>query len=440
MMSPSRSLEPGGALACRRADSYYAATVADTIAAPALSGDAVVDHCVIGGGFAGLGAALALARAGQRVRLIEAGPIGDGASGRNGGQVHIGWQQDQATLTRRLGHDLARAMWQAALAARQHFDTLIALDGDACDYRPGLIHADHRARDVPATHAHVALMRDEWGHDSLTALDREALCALLGSEAYYGGSFDSAGGHCHPLKLVQAIARAATAAGAVLHGDTRCTALARTSDAWRVTTPRGTILAGQVLDASGAWARRLVPAAAARVLPIANYIATTAPLGAEGARALIANGAAVSDGRFVVYYFRTTPDHRLLFGGGETYGTRAPADIAAFVRPHLLRVFPQLAGVPIDHAWGGLLAVSPDRLPFIVNPAPGLYALNGFSGLGVVLAPWLGDAVGQAMAGIANPGYDLLCRLPAPRFPGGPVLRWPTQALTMRVLALLDRW
>ena len=239
---------------------------------------------------------------------------------------------------------------------------------------------------------------------------------------------------------MQAIARAATAAGAVLHGETRCTALARTGDGWRVTTPQGTIVAGQVLDATGAWARRLVPAAAARVLPIANYIATTAPLGAEGAQALIANGAAVSDGRFVVYYFRTTPDHRLLFGGGETYGTRAPADIAAFVRPHLLRVFPQLAGMPIDHAWGGLLAVSPDRLPFIVNPAPGLYALNGFSGLGVVLAPWLGDAVGQAMAGIANPGYELLCRLPAPRFPGGPVLRWPTQALTMRVLALLDRW
>jgi gamma-glutamylputrescine oxidase len=438
-MPASPSFAPGGAQPRRHADSYYAATITSTPNTPPLDGDAMIDHCIIGGGFAGLGAALALARAGQRVRLIEAGPLGWGASGRNGGQVHVGWQQDQDTLARRLGQDLARAMWQAALAARAHFDTLIALDADACDYRAGLIHADHRARDVAATHAHVATMRDRWGYASLTALDRDQLRALLASEDYHGGSLDSAGGHCHPLKLVHAIAGAAQQAGAVLHGATPCTALARAGDGWRVTTPRGTILAGQVLDATGACARALVPQAAARVLPIANYIATTAPLGAAGARALIANGAAVSDGRFVVYYFRTTPDHRLLFGGGETYGTTGPADVAGFVRPHLLRVFPQLADVPIDHAWGGLLAVSPDRLPFVIEPAPGLRALNGFSGLGVVLAPWLGDAVGQAMAGIANPGYDLLRRLPAPRFPGGPLLRWPTQVLAMRTLALLDK-
>jgi gamma-glutamylputrescine oxidase len=141
-----------------------------------------------------------------------------------------------------------------------------------------------------------------------------------------------------------------------------------------------------------------------------------------------------------VYYFRLTPDHRLLFGGGESYGYRMPRYIGGFVRPHLQRIFPQLGGVPIDHAWGGTLAISPNRLPFVIEPRPGLYAANGFSGVGVVLAPWLGDAVGRAMAGEANSAYDLVKRLPSPRFPGGRLLRWPTQNLAMRVMALRDRF
>ena len=437
---PSERAGPGGEDLRRLPRSYYAATIDHPVDAPALQHDAITDHCIIGGGFTGLGAALALARAGHRVRLIEAGPLGWGASGRNGGQVHVGWQQDLPWLERRLGHAGAGAMWQAALAARAHLDTLLALADDRCDFRPGLIHADHRPGDVAKTHAHVAMMRDTWGYHSLTPLDRDGLRKLLDSPDYHGGSFDTHAGHLHPLKLALTMARAAQHAGATLHAHTPCTALAPTHDGWRVTTPHGVIRAGAVLDATGAYGRALVAQVDARILPINNYIATTAPLDPAFAQGLIANGAAVSDSRFVVYYFRMTPDHRLLFGGGETYGTRMPADPAGFVRPHLLRIFPQLAGVQIDHAWGGTLAISPNRLPFVIEPRPGLYAANGFSGVGVVLAPWLGDAVGRAMAGEANPGYDLVRRLPGPRFPGGAWLRWPTQALAMRFMALRDRF
>jgi gamma-glutamylputrescine oxidase len=266
------------------------------------------------------------------------------------------------------------------------------------------------------------------------------LRALVDSPGYHGGSLDSRGGHLHPLKLANTMARAAQDAGAVIHQHSPCTALTPDADGWRITTPRGTIRAGRVLDATGAYARALLPQTDARVLPINNYIATTAPLDPELATSLIRNGAAVSDSRFVVYYFRLTPDHRLLFGGGETYGYRMPHDLAAFVRPHMEAVFPQLAGVAIDHAWGGTLAISPNRLPFVIEPRAGLYAANGFSGVGVVLAPWLGDAVGRAMAGEANPAYDLVRRLPSPRFPGGSWLRWPTQALAMRFMALRDRF
>ena len=441
--SSERAIEragPSGEDTSRFPGSYYAASLGAAIAAPALGGDAITDFCVIGGGFTGLGAALALARLGRSVRLVEMGPIGWGASGRNGGQVHVGWQQDQPWFEHRLGTDRARALWQAALDARAHLDSLIALADDACDYRAGLIHADHKVDHVAATHAHVAMMRETYGYDSLTPLSRDALRAMVDSPDYHGGSFDARGGHLHPLKLAQAMARAAQDAGAVLHAHTPCTGLEPARDGWRVKTPHGTITTGQVLDATGAYARALVPQSDAHVLPINNYIATTAPLDPALATSLIRNDAAVSDSRFVVYYFRMTPDHRLLFGGGESYGYRMPRDIGAFVRPHLARIFPQLADVPISHAWGGSLAISPNRLPFAIEPRPGLYAVNGFSGVGVVLAPWLGDAVGRAMAGESNSAYDLVRRLPCPRFPGGPWLRWPTQALAMRFMALRDRF
>ncbi len=442
-MSSPRSIDragPSGEDTGRFPGSYYAATCGTPVDAPALAGDAITDFCIIGGGFTGLGAALALARMGRSVRLVDMGPIGWGASGRNGGQIHIGWEQSQAWLAEKRGSDTAHALWRAAIEARAHLDTLLDLAPDRCDFRPGLIYADHRPGNVAATHAHVAMMRETYGYDSLTPLSRDALRAVLDSTDYHGGSFDTLGGHCHPLKLAQAMARAAQAAGATLHAHTRCTNLAPDRDGWRVTTPHGVIRAGQVLDASGGYARALVPQSDAHVLPLNSYIAATAPLDQDLAESLIRNGAAVSDSRYVVYYFRMTPDHRLLFGGGESYGYRMPRDIAAFVRPHVARVFPQLAHVPISHAWGGTLAISPNRLPFAIEPRPGLHAVNGFSGAGVVLAPWLGQAVGRAMAGEANAGYDLVRRLPNPRFPGGPWLRWPTQALAMTFMALRDRF
>ncbi|EGD59287.1 FAD dependent oxidoreductase [Novosphingobium nitrogenifigens DSM 19370] len=430
---------PSGEDTRRHPASYYAATLDTDIAAPRLEQDTTADVCVIGGGFTGLGAALALARAGKSVRLVEAGPIGWGASGRNGGQVHLGWNKDQQWLAERLGEPAARRLWDVALAARAFLDTLIDSDPDRCDFRAGHIHADHKARYVALTHEHVRFMREAYGHEALTPLSRDAMRAMVDSPAYHGGSLDMAGGHLHPLKLVRAMARLAVAAGARLHGHSPARSITPTPDGWAVATPLGTIRAGQVLVAGGGYAKGLLGEIDARVLPINNYIATTEPLDPVLAARLIAGGHSVSDSRFVVHYFRVTPDHRLLFGGGETYGYRFPRDIAGFVRPHLERIYPQLAGVPLAHAWGGTLAITPYRLPCAREVRPGLWSLSGYSGLGVVLAPFLGAALGEAMSGRGNAAFDCLRLLPAPRFPGGRWLRWPTLVAAMSFFALRDR-
>jgi gamma-glutamylputrescine oxidase len=207
---------------------------------------------------------------------------------------------------------------------------------------------------------------------------------------------------------------------------------------WRVVTPTGEVAAKRVVLACNGYLRGLAPGVERRVMPINNFVAVTEPLGNERARALIANGAAVSDSRFVVNYFRITPDHRLLFGGGENYRYRFPDDIAQFVRPHMLGIFPQLRAVQIEYAWGGTLGITPTRMPLVTEFEPGLVNASGFSGLGVILAPFAGKAVADALCGERD-AFEQLGSLPVPPFPGGKALRWPTLVAAMSFYALRDR-
>jgi len=176
----------------------------------------------------------------------------------------------------------------------------------------------------------------------------------------------------------------------------------------------------------------------ARVMPIDNYILATAPIGAGRPGGLIRGGEAVSDTRFVVYYFRPSPDGRLIFGGGETYSRRPPAALAEFVTRHLLRIYPQLKGTRVDYAWGGTLAITMKRLPFIRRLRPGVYVAAGYSGQGVALAPFAGKVLADAIRG-DTARLDRFAALPVPPFPGGKLLRYPALVAGMSWYALRDR-
>jgi gamma-glutamylputrescine oxidase len=418
--------------------SYYAATRVGGPVAEPLDHDSQAEVCIIGGGYTGLSAALRLAEHGVKAVLLEAGPLGWGASGRNGGQVHVGMRREQAWLEKHVGRDDATQLWRIAIDARDHLDALMRDHAIDCDYRPGHLDADHKARYVRHTRANVDLLNDRYGYEEIRFVGRDEVRSLVAGGNYHGGSIDRRGGHLHPLNLALGIARAADAAGATLHASSRATAIEPSGTAWRVRTSTGSVTAPTVLLACGGYLRGLDDAVDAKVMPINNYIAVTVPLGAERASAIIRDGLAVSDSRFVVYYFRMTPDHRLLFGGGESYSYRFPADIGGFVRPHLRRIFPQLADVPFDYAWGGTLSITASRLPFIRQVRRGVYNVSGLSGLGVVLAPYFGRIVGDAIAG-GNPDFDRLARLPVPKLPGGRLLRWPSMVAAMSYFALRDR-
>ena len=417
--------------------SWYAATAAALAPFPPLAGAVEADVCVVGGGYTGLSAALHLAEAGLDVVVLEAQRVGWGASGRNGGQVGSGQRRGQDWLEAQYGRERARALWDMAEEAKALVRGLVARHAIACDLRPGIIHAAHRASYVAEYHAEAAKLARDYGYDAIEPLDRTGLAALLCSPAYHGGALDRGGAHLHPLNYAIGLARAAAAAGVRVHERSRVTAIG-TGDRPEARTREGRVRARFLVLAANGYLGGLAPAVAARVMPINNFIVATEPLGEERALGLIRNEAAVADSRFVVNYFRLSADRRLLFGGGESYGWRFPADIAGLVRPRMEAVFPQLRGVRIDHAWGGTLAITVNRMPAFQRLGPAALSVAGYSGHGVALATLAGKLIAEAVAGTAG-RFDMLAALPQRDFPGGSRFRWPMLVLAMTWYALRDR-
>jgi gamma-glutamylputrescine oxidase len=278
------------------------------------------------------------------------------------------------------------ALWRLAEDARVHLHATITDHAIACDLKPGMIHARHRPGGEAEDAAHIEHMARRYGYDGLSLIGTDDLASELGTDVYHGGLIDRGGGHLHPLNLALGLARAAISAGAVIHEQTRATAWRRAGGKIVVETASGRVTCDQLILSGDGSLHRMAGRARARVMPINNFILTTEPLG-DLASKIIRSDAAVADSRFVVNYFRKTPDGRLLFGGGENYRPGFPSDIAGFVRRHMLKVYPRLADVKISHAWGGTLGITMNRVPFVGEVAPGVRVASGYSGQGVMLAP-----------------------------------------------------
>jgi gamma-glutamylputrescine oxidase len=335
--------------------------------------------------------------------------------------------------------DFARQIWSFGIEAREHLDWLIRTYNIDAQYLPGLLHLCHKRSYVGEARAHVEDTLRRYPDAGLRFIDQAEARSLVASHDYYGGYLDSESGHLHALNLALGMARAASQHGARLFEDTAASRIARSSPSgWEVHTNTGaTVKANSVVIAGNGYLRNLQPAVEARVMPINNFVLTTEPLGRAAAEALIRERRAISDSRFVVYYFRITPDDRLLFGGGETYSYEFPKDIAGMVRGHMLRVFPQLQGTRIEHAWGGTLAITTSRLPFVRELEPGLFNASGFSGQGIVIAPFAGKALAEAIGGNRRL-LNVFEQFPLRRFPGGKLLRWPVLVAAMSWFALRD--
>ncbi|MFO7759494.1 MAG: FAD-binding oxidoreductase [Roseovarius sp.] len=417
-------------------DSWYAATATPLDRFAPLQGETRADVCVVGAGYTGLSAALHLAEAGLDVVLLEAQRVGFGASGRNGGQLGSGQRMEQTGLEQIVGREDAAKLWELAEDAKGLVKALVARHQIDCHLTPGVAHACFTPREAAAEHAYADHLAEHYGYDRIEKLDQGAMRALCPSPAYRGGTLDMGAGHLHPLAYAFGLARAAKAAGVRVHEGALVRDIAHDQPA-RVITETGAVRADHVILACNGYLGGLDARVAAKVMPINNFIAATEPLGDEAARVLTRH-VAVADSKFVINYFRLSHDRRLLFGGGESYGYRFPRDIASVVRKPMVQIFPHLAETRIDHAWGGTLAITMKRMPYLARLAPNVLSASGYSGHGVGTATHAGKLMADAVRGQAE-GFETLSRVPAPAFPGGAAFRTPLLVLAMTWFSLRDR-
>jgi len=414
--------------------SWYEASVDARPRYPVFRGDAVCNVVIIGGGFTGLSAACHLARARVDVILLDSRRFGDGASGRNGGQLGTGQRQWVETLEKAYGFERAKTLFDLAEGAKPYLLDFAETAGFDMDYRPGHMSVAHKAGYLPSWRAHIETMA-RYGYSHLSFMEREETAGRLGSHCYSGGIRDTGTGHIHPLKLLVGTVHAAERAGARLFEKTRALSVDRQKGRIVVKTAGGTITAGRALLATNGYDSHLEPAVAARVLPIRSFIAATEPLGHDSP--ILPGGESVDDSRFVVRYFRKTPDNRLLFGGSEVYGRIMPENIEKRVGNQLREVYLYLADVRFTHIWGGTVGITVQRLPLVREVRPGIVYCGGYSGHGVMLSHFFGRLYAESVLG-GSDRLQYMKELKISRFPGG-IMRAPVLFMAMTWFSLLDK-
>ena len=417
--------------------SYYVATANMELKFPTATGDLNCDVCVIGGGFTGLSSALHLAEKGFDVILLDAHRIGWGASGRNGGQMATGQRVGQDELEKMVGLDHARKLFNLSVESVALVHSLVKRHKINCGFHSGILHADHKARFVPHSHAYVEKMLREYGYDKLRAVSKTEINEMIGTEVYFGGSLDMGSGHLHPLNYALGLAAAAKKAGVRLFDQSRVNRIEHTAPA-RVHTSKAKIQADFVVMGCNGYIGDLEKEVTSRVMPINNYILATEQLSDELASEVIRDNIAVADSKFVINYYRLSTDNRLLFGGTESYRYKFPNDIAADVRKPMLEIYPQLRDIKVDYAWGGTLGVTMNRLPHFARLSGNIFSAGGFSGHGVAMGTLAGRIMADAVAGQAG-DFDVMANIPTQKFPGGTFFRWPLLVLAMTWFSLRDK-
>ncbi len=434
------SRRQGGDSSIGYEDSWYHATARGLQTWPALEERVSADVCVIGAGYTGLSAAMELAASGLTVVVLESHRVGSGASGRNGGVLGMGQRKDQLELESWLGAETAEKLWRIACDANQLVRDRIRDHDIDCDLKDGELTVAHRPRYRQQLWDYADFLETRYGYTDHRKVSREECRALLGVDCFHGGYIDYRAGHIHPLNLALGLARAATGLGADLYEQSRVTGYTRHSDdRVEVTTARGGVEARFLVIACNGYLGDLDATIDHYQMPINNFVLATEPLGKERAESINTENLAVVDTRFVVNYFHHSPDHRLIFGGGENYSSRFPADIKAFVRRKMLEIYPDLDDVNIDYAWGGTLAITLRRMPHFGRRGKNVYWAQGYSGHGIAMANMGGKLVAEAITGESE-GFDLFAGLHHFPFPGGRWLRWPGLVAGMLYYSLLDRF
>jgi gamma-glutamylputrescine oxidase len=408
------------------APSYYAHSAHTSPQRPTLQGSNEADVCIVGAGYTGLSAGIALAEAGLKVVVLEQAKVGWGASGRNGGQIVHSFSRDIDVIERNYGkavaEPLAGMMFEGAQVIRERVEKY-NID---CDLKDGGIFAAISPRKAKGLEEQKQLW-EKWGHPGLTLVDTPAdVRKYVNTERYSTLLIDPTGGHFHPLNLALGEAIALEGLGGTIHENCAVVKIDRGEPA-TLHTAQGQVRARYVIVACNAYIGDLEPKLASKSMPCGTQIIATEPLGAL-ADELVPSDHCVEDNNFLLDYFRLTGDKRMLFGGGVVYGARDPKEVTSLIRPNMEKVFPQLKGVKIDFGWTGNFLLTLSRMPQVGNLSPNIYYSQGCSGHGITFTHLIGRVLAEAIQGDTT-RFSAFTRLPHHQFPGGRLFRVPLTAM-----------
>ncbi|BBK33134.1 glycine/D-amino acid oxidase-like deaminating enzyme [Stella humosa] len=367
-----------------------------------------VDVAVVGGGFTGLSAALALARKGASVVVLEGGRVVGEASGRNGGHCNNGLAHDFGGTVASLGAERALALYRAYDAAVDTVEALVAAEGIACDFRrAGKIKlAAKPGHFAKLERSHAALVRE--ADPEARLLGPGELAAEIGSDAFHGAIIHPRSALLHVGRFGVGLAEVAARNGARIHENALVTAIDRLPGGGRrLRTAIGSVEAGQVLLATGTSIRGPLFHFRRRIIPVGSFLIATEPLGCARIDAIMPTRRTATTTRIIGNYFRVSPDERLIFGGRARFAMSSPTSDARsgqVLERAMLDIFPQLAGTRIDYCWGGLVDMTADRFPR-AGEHDGLFYSMGYSGHGVQMSVHMGQVMAEVMGGnpAANP-------------------------------------
>jgi gamma-glutamylputrescine oxidase len=353
---------------------------------------------VVGAGLAGISTALGLIERGEGdVCVVDAGEPGHGASGRNGGFVFAGYSLDNDQLVAQLGETAARTLhgWtREAVSVIRHRIDRYAVDCQVND--AGVLLADWFGDDA-SLGTFATRMQDRLGF-RLDPVAREEMRGYVQSERYGAGLHEPGSFHFHPLRHIQGLARVVSGGGGRVLADSAVRSIRRKEGHWLLRCNRGTIEADEVVLATGGYDRSLCPPVQRALQPVATYIAVTEPLG-DLMRELMPTPVAVYDTRFAFDYYRPLPDTRLLWGGRISMAARSPSAIRRLMARDIRRVFPQLAGIRFDHAWGGWMSYARHQMPLLGRRPDGLWYALAFGGHGMATTTLAGEIMAEALGG-----------------------------------------
>jgi glycine/D-amino acid oxidase-like deaminating enzyme len=382
---------------------------ATTVSLPAIDASPTmpeaVDVAVVGGGFCGFSAALTLAKRGVHVAVLEAETFGWGASSRNGGMVLTGLKLPVPTLIKRYGRDAVRNMYAASLDSIDCVEQIVREENIDCSFsRCGHLEVACKQSHFDSYEESAALVRREFNH-KLRIVPKSELRAEIGSEIYFGGLLDETSAGLNPAQYVEGLARAAQRAGACLHDYTRVTSVESQTNnntrKFRLQTSKGALTAREVLLATGAYTAEATPALRKKIIPIGSYIIATEVLPAALARELSPRNRMIYDSKHFLYYYRLTPDNRMLFGGRAAFFPETESTVrqsAEILRRGMIGVYPQLRDIKVEFAWGGTLDFTLDVMPH-AGKLDGMYFAAGFAGHGVAAATWFGAKLAAQICG-----------------------------------------